>query len=983
MPIYDTSERKNLRLPHNQLPDNIIVDDEPNKVAPEAASTLELFKAGFREQNEVASYLTSREIDTDKDPNFDPVAELEARDLWDYGPLLIDSESLTEFNSRIDQADRELETTQMLNEGGLTGLAARITGTLASPLTLVPVVGQLGSIYRGVRVAKGAFQGALLTSGAIAAQEGLLHSTQLTRNEEESYRAIVGGALLGAGLGGAVGAISRPAAEATKDIILDMSKGKQPAYKLEGNKITADRKSVGAAERDYIKENWEYDPKNISKGTLKAASIFRSPLIRGLNSKFAEIKNFTSRMFEHNFITNLNEAGGTLGPALESRINRASQNIQTQNRLINDEYVKYTRTGGIFKGARASIKGSLDSKLMSPSEFSAEVEKASRRGGVHEVPEVANAAKQTMKMIEDATKVLKEAGILTDEMIESTAKTNISSYFPRRYNKKLIRGNRAVFIAHIEKGLKEANPNIDSDEIQDAALKAYDSIMGMSDAGTIHDLLIKQFVDGSSKPGFLKDRTISLSDEYLEPWLLNDGPAHATTYAIQAHSLANFQKMLNEMGFDSIKDFKVGLAESLERNAGKIKATEEELIQAQSFVDEMTDLFLGFRSKRGDFDDALYALKKYQVLTLMGGLTASSLPDLIMPAFRHGLGRAMKTGYIPMLKSIKANKQLKEEWDHLIVGLNATQSDILTRLADPEDVHRIGRRSKVSQAFDVATDAFMKSVGFSHLMSIGRTLALRTTTSRILEGITKGTDIPYLRSLGISDINQDIISTMFKKHGTLEGRGHIANQHKWAPTDKISSEDLDSAIEAFETAVIRDINSTNILPSKGDIPVKAQTDPLMGVVFQFKSFAASATNKILLSSLNRKDKDALIGITMLISMGALVGVIKDILAGRDVSLDPDKLLIDGITRSGFGGFVTDVPLGLLGQGSRFADRNALGMLVGPSFGQAADLVGLANSALKGQKLSKKDMRTIRRSIILQNHIAIQTALATVGAINDD
>lgn len=101
----------------------------------------------------------------------------------------------------------------------------------------------------------------------------------------------------------------------------------------------------------------------------------------------------------------------------------------------------------------------------------------------------------------------------------------------------------------------------------------------------------------------------------------------------------------------------------------------------------------------------------------------------------------------------------------------------------------------------------------------------------------------------------------------------------------------------------------------------------------FKSFMSTATNKIALSGLARRDAEVLQGIVALMSMGASVYVLKEKLAGREPDLSFDNLVLQGLTRSGVAGLMVDSALTLspwTDGASRYASGNLLSVFGGPT-----------------------------------------------------
>ena len=155
---------------------------------------------------------------------------------------------------------------------------------------------------------------------------------------------------------------------------------------------------------------------------------------------------------------------------------------------------------------------------------------------------------------------------------------------------------------------------------------------------------------------------------------------------------------------------------------------------------------------------------------------------------------------------------------------------------------------------------------------------------------------------------------------------------------------------------------------------------LGALVGQFKSFIIASTQRTLISGLQQRDLAALNGSALMLGLGMMTYAIKETAAGRDLSDDPEKWLVEGIDRSGLtgwlfeannilekatrGGFGVNAMIGA-GPMSRYASRNITGSLLGPSLGVVEDAVTVSGSLSTGE-LTRSDVRAFRRLLPYQN-----------------
>jgi hypothetical protein len=172
------------------------------------------------------------------------------------------------------------------------------------------------------------------------------------------------------------------------------------------------------------------------------------------------------------------------------------------------------------------------------------------------------------------------------------------------------------------------------------------------------------------------------------------------------------------------------------------------------------------------------------------------------------------------------------------------------------------------------------------------------------------------------------------------------------------------AAQKFRDAVNRDVDNTIITPGGADAPIWTGSE-FGKTVFQFKRFGASATQRILIAGLQagmgQRDISVLLGATLMAGMGAASIHLKDLVAGREGKERTTREWVrEGIDRSGLLGLYFDLegmagafssgmtPSALLtgSEPSRYASRNALARIMGPSAGTLQQAVELTSNTSK-------------------------------------
>ncbi len=176
--------------------------------------------------------------------------------------------------------------------------------------------------------------------------------------------------------------------------------------------------------------------------------------------------------------------------------------------------------------------------------------------------------------------------------------------------------------------------------------------------------------------------------------------------------------------------------------------------------------------------------------------------------------------------------------------------------------------------------------------------------------------------------------------------------------------------------------------------------PLWSLLGQFHSFTAAAHEKILISSLQRRDGNALQGMLMSVAMGMLSYRLYSLASGQEVSQNPADWIKEGITRSGMNGWFADANLvaskftsgavdynrlyGATMPDTRHRDLSLADVLGGPTYARANSLLGVTDHVSQG-KFSAADIHQMRLALPLQNHMFFRRLLdrvedSTAGAL---
>jgi len=377
---------------------------------------------------------------------------------------------------------------------------------------------------------------------------------------------------------------------------------------------------------------------------------------------------------------------------------------------------------------------------------------------------------------------------------------------------------------------------------------------------------------------------------------------------------------------------------------------------------------------------AMRTAKHYNALTMLTGF-AAAIPDVARTVMTSGIKRGFKTQFEMFSNFLDGGtifKMGKKEAQSFGEAVDMVTGQRAMLFADVGDM--FGLASKLESGVGKASAFnFMYVNLMSRWTEMAKSMASVTIGSRIIEDSikwTKGslTD-KWKTALSSSGINQDMarrIATQFEKHGEKTKHNFMANTAKW--------ED-DAAVDAFGAALNKDINITIVTPGLGDTPLWMSTE--LGSTFaQFKKFAISATQRMLMRGMQEKDLDFLFGSILLMGSGMLIDKIyTEFRFGRDYSKQSlTTKLLNAFDRSGLAGIYTDINKAIetltdnrigigpaVGESKPFGSSNRwkAGTIFGPTGGQIYNIFDILYD-VGGNQYNHHTAKNVRRLIPFQN-----------------
>lgn len=937
------------------------------------------FAAGFRLEN-VPYNLVDKSfnkgikaiLEDIPEDGFDALDELEKPEnaaFREFAESAINIKNQLGFNEWKTRVSKQVEDRRIMSEGGFGGLVGAMAGSVLDPTIFIPGVALLKGGRSVANITKGLTTGAAFGAGAVGVQETVLQATQETRTLPESAINIAAGGVLGGIFGGSLGALAKADRLGAEDLV-------RKAFKNEDVKMDLptefEGSSVGAAQisPQVLKEREGL--LGLNKWVAKVAG-FNNPIVRGLTSTSGRMREFTNDMFEHSFRTGKQKVGGAETVSVESLLEADTARQLGLNRKVRDIYHGHIKSGGKLKY----------------DEFRREVAIAMSKGDESPFKEAATAAKMYRQEINNAVKQLQDLNVMPKEIGQFKANKD---WYMQVWNKEEIstrRNNFTVYLANkFEDPLRtksQFKTMADlSDEAVESAEKSIDNILGLGDDALGFEHISRQ---GIGAPRSTKQRVIDIPQDeaHAEGWLIMDAEHGVNSFLHNANITVRMKQWLQSKGYDTIADLKVDVRDEFTKSIDKtddIKAKKrlaKELDRSLKDIDDFVDLQMGTFTRKspagqGTIASGLRTLRKYNVLNMLGGVTLSSIPDLAGHILVSGFGRTLRDGLTPIVRNLKAAKLQNDELADLVLGLRATNDDIIRRLT--ETGRATGKATTAPERVgDAVVDVFGYATGMNYWNAANRMVASRTVEARTFRALTKKfkqkkplstAESQRLKDIGLNQEMQERIYAEFSKHGEEIDGSFLGHFSRW--TDKEAKDILAASLN-------REVNNVVLVPGKGDQPKWAQTE-IGKTIAQFKSFTFTASNRLLLRGIQRHDSNTLMGVVTATFLGAMVGILKNKIEGRDVDTSLHSMIIEGVSRSGISGILGDSWFGLnpWSGSTRYAGLKFHNFAFGPSASTAGNLYSTAAGLMSDGSLSESEAKKLRRLIPFNNLFYLRAAV---------
>ena len=379
------------------------------------------------------------------------------------------------------------------------------------------------------------------------------------------------------------------------------------------------------------------------------------------------------------------------------------------------------------------------------------------------------------------------------------------------------------------------------------------------------------------------------------------------------------------------------------------------------------------------FSKAAQRLREFNFMTLLGMMTISAIPDVGHIIMRHGL-RSFSKGLVQVAKQSRGMKLNMRHMKSFGLAADLTNNGRAQRMGMIDNNY--GLMTNGDRVMQKATSTFTKLTGMAHWNAGWKQFTgfiysndMLTDAVNMASGRLGAKKTAAYARAGISADDMKAIAKELKaqKEPKVDGLW-VASPDEWA----------DQALATrYKNAIHKEVDTTIVTPGKGDLPLASRNE-VGRLIFQFKSFAMSANNRVLLATLDDMSAQKVIGILSMVALGGVAQISRDFLRGRETKLDTDddlKRFIDNaLDRSGLLAYWGDVN-GMIEKASRgkahivpkladepldrYASRNLLGSILGPSAGRVSD-VGQITGAISAGDWRETDARAMRRLLLLNN-----------------
>ncbi|MER8511673.1 hypothetical protein NKH47_01785 [Mesorhizobium sp. M1060] len=479
-----------------------------------------------------------------------------------------------------------------------------------------------------------------------------------------------------------------------------------------------------------------------------------------------------------------------------------------------------------------------------------------------------------------------------------------------------------------------------------------------------------------SDRGPMKERTFNIPDHLIEDFLEHDieliGRRYARVMATDIE-LSRMDRRLGGTGDPTLKSqvdrartdylrLREGVMASALDQKEKAKALKTLTAREKSDIEDLAgvrDLLRGqyeVGSQHTNYARVLRVVQAFNYVRSLGGVLAASATDAARPAMVNGFGRYISEGIVPLFNNLEAVKLAVGDGELAGAVTERTLQSRIASMAELADPY--SSNSPFERFIDNMSSTFSKLTFLPWWNDFHKSIASVLTQNRVLKNAQMdygALDAAERRYMGFIGIEQDMagrIAKQFEQFGQVEGNVHIPGLEHWTDID---------ARRAFSAAINKDVDTVIVTKSVADVPLLAHT-PTGRALIQFRSFAIASNQRVLMRGLQEGPRSFIQGTLAMMVLGMAAYWFKTKESNRELTNNMGTLVAEGLDRAGVFPLAFEInntweKLGAPGfyevasrigkkvdpnadkraPASRYANRDAFGALLGPSFQLGTDV----------------------------------------------
>ena len=600
--------------------------------------------------------------------------------------------------------------------------------------------------------------------------------------------------------------------------------------------------------------------------------------------------------------------------------------------------------------------------------------------------------KENQKLLLKAREQLKDEKARKQLVKDDKEKVKTIDESIKNLNEQIKEFEATIRKAAPPKGLNadgELFPVVDDETLWSHVEQTVDNILGDTEGQMLNPILSK-LKGGGGKP--LKTRKMTVSQDEMMEWHITDIPKLVDMYSRALHPMIRLTELAQKLGAKDISEMREKFSQMIMQEYNELAKgkTGKEATQLRKKRDaDIADMKASLELVQGIYGDGPNVLNdsartfyqnflKWNYIRLLGYMTISSMADAGIQVFVHGPYRFIHNG---LVQSFSGVRQIAKQ-DLKAIGY-AIETELGTRIKSYVEHQGLSTNpGPFTKGLDALTQGFGNLSLMNQWNSLQQSIAGHIGINRTLQTVHK-----FVKGEKVSDTEMErvIRNGLDKKHwqtiyeftknndsdGTL-----FADWTNW----DIRTPEQREALTQFQASVAKEIDNIVIVPGLGDKPLFAQT-PAGKLLFQFKTFLMAATNRVTVSGIQRRhDVNTYLGVLAMLSMGALSYVVASLVRGNEPDLSFKNLSLEAVDKSGLLGIwgelgnISAKALGFTGT-SRYASRDVVGALIGPSSGAISEVVGVLQAVTdsmrsaddpKYRPITTKDAQKLLRLAPMQN-----------------